>query len=217
MALTRKSRERTKADSSSISIPDGLPAFLNDGHRPVAGGIRAEFVENLGPVSTEDIPELRRRYASLIIQLDRLRPAIEAVDMFMRPKDEVWSIKETLGHLIDTDRDIWWPRIERLLTEESPQFEDVDHREITLAHNWQLRPIEDILSQLVRARWNYALKLDTFAPSDFCRSGEHALLGEICILRIVQILVAHDEYYLKKIQAMIGSVASAPAGTGRPE
>lgn len=180
-----------------------LPAFKMEieplSHPDTAAG----FLQDLRPVSLDDVQELKRRYASLIIQIDRLRRAFAATNVLARTKEGEWSIKETLGHLIDTDRDIWWPRIELLLSEEHPRFKSLDQQEIVLRQNWQSQPIENILSQLTRARWDYAMKLNALSQADFKRCGEHATLGEISILRILQLLVAHDEHYLAKIRAMI--------------
>ncbi|MFI5201550.1 MAG: DinB family protein [Candidatus Kapaibacterium sp.] len=226
MALTLQSRQgndRSPDDLLLSGEPFGLPAFTLDGQG--SGGILAEFVENLGPVTLEDIPELKRRYAALIIQLDRLRSALEAADMFLRPKEGGWTMREMLGHLIDADRDIWWPRIEALLREEVspipgnramlPHFADVDSYEITQSHHWNSQPIEEIFSQLMRARWDYAMKLNAIPSAEFNRCGEHAVLGELCLLRIVQILVAHDEYYLANIRGMIGKATVPVSWNGK--
>ena len=210
MPLTRQSGQRNDRSSDDRLFsrePFGLPAFPLDG--PSSGGLLAELVEKLGPVTLDDIPELKRRYAALIIQLDRMRSALEAADMFVHPKDGGWSIRETLGHLIDTDRDIWWPRIEAVLREEAlptvhPHFAALDQYEIARSHNWNSQPIEKIFSQFMRARWEYATKLNAIPSAEFSRCGEHAVLGELCILRMVQILVADDECYLAKIRGMIG-------------
>jgi DinB superfamily len=180
-----------------------LPAFALQVESLVNTGILADFVETLGPVSMKNISDLKRRYASLIIHLDRLRPALASSDVFARSTKETWSIKEVLGHLIDTDHDIWWPRIEVLLREDHPHFADIDHRGLVTQHNWQSQPLDDILAKLMRARWDYAMKLNAISPIEFERCGEHAVLGEICILRIVQLLVAHDEHYLAMIRRRI--------------
>ena len=202
MVMPRKGQEPV------VREPFDLPAFKLEVQGLVESGILGEFVETLGPVSLEDIEHLKRRYASLIIQLDRLRPALAAANVTARAKDGSWSIKEMIGHLIDADRDIWWPRIEALLRDEArspkrPHFADIDHHMLVREHGWQSQPLEDILAQFVRARWHYAMNLNAISPSEFERCGEHAVLGEICILRMVQILVAHDAHYLAKINAMI--------------
>ena len=185
-----------------------LPAFKLEGQSVVNAAVLAEFVEELGPVSLADIEKLKRCYASLIIQINRLRPALASADVLARPENGGWSIKEMLGYFVDTDREVWWPRIEAILRDEYPSFADIDPLELARAHDWQSQPLDEILSQLVRSRWDYAMKLNDISPAEFERSGEHAVLGNISILRILQILVAHDDHYLHKIRARIESLAA---------
>ncbi|HET6401916.1 MAG TPA: DinB family protein [Candidatus Kapabacteria bacterium] len=208
MILPRKGREETKEDLSSLHGPFDLPALKRKVQSLQTTGILPEFVEKLQPVSIEDLEDLKRRYASLIIQLDRLRPGLAAANALTPSTDGTWSIKETLGHLIDSDRDIWWPRIEALLREEHPSFAEVDHQELVRAHDWQSQPLDDILGQCIRDRWGYAMRLNELAPDAWERSGDHEALGEICILHIVQLLVAHDEHYLAKLREMIEATAA---------
>ncbi|SRR5581483_325767 len=163
----------------------------------------AEFGSLLGPISKEDIDPLKRQYAALILQLDRLRPKLAAANVLAREAPEPWSIKEVLGHIIDTDRDIWWPRIETIRMEEQPYFEDVDQLHLASSHRWHDLALEDIVSQLMRVRWNFAMKLNAISECDFERTGIHATLGEISILKILQLLVAHDAHYVERIRVMI--------------
>lgn len=190
-------------DRLSVNNTFDLPAFKLEIGRLSHPDAVSAFLQNIGPVSLDDVQELKRRYASLIIQIDRLRPTFASTDVLARPRGAEWSIKETLGHLIDTDHDIWWPRIELLLDKDNPRFATLDQQEIVLRQNWQSQPIGDILSRLTRARWDYAVRLNAISDADFKRGGQHETLGEICILRIVQILVAHDEHYLAKVREMI--------------
>jgi len=176
----------------------------------IRAGFIAEIGESIPPISTSDLDELRREYAVLIIQLDRLRPSLITADVLHRADDASWSIKEILGHIIDADREIWWPRIEaaiavddRSSAQDSPNFVTLDQKEIVRRNRWQSLPLDDILAQLMRIRWNYAMRLNTMAPESFERTGEHLALGELSVLKIIQILVAHDAHYLDKIRELI--------------
>ena len=159
---------------------------------------------------TEDVAELKRKYSGFVIQLDRLRSDLIGVDVHFRPSPKEWSTLEILGHLIDADRDIWWPRITAILSEENPHFVNIDQNELVRKHNWHSLPLEDILSQLMRIRWNYAMEMNSIPLSSFDRTGEHAILGEVSIFRILQILVAHDAHYLDKIRSLINQFPATP-------
>ncbi len=73
------------------------------------------FDEKIPDISLEEVEELKRAYASLIIQLDRLRPKLAAADALALRGESGCSVKEILGKLIDTDREIWWPPITAIL------------------------------------------------------------------------------------------------------
>jgi len=176
-----------------------------------AGAIRAGFIAEIGnsipPIETYDIEELKRQYASIIIQLDRIRPALIAADVQYRQNESSWSIKEILGHLIDADREIWWPRIEAALIQEHPQFAIIDQKELVKKNRWQSLPLEDILAQLMRIRWNFAMRLNTMPAESFERTGEHLALGDLSVLRIIQMLVAHDAHYMDLVRDLIAETS----------
>ncbi len=148
---------------------------------------QSERVETLPDVSVEELESLKRSYASLIIQLDRLRPKLAAADALSLRGEGGGSVKEILGTLIDTDREVWWPRITAILERK----------------NWCSLPMEDVFAQLMRTRWEFAMKLQEIAAQDFEKTGEHPALGEVSILRILQFLVANDARYLENIHAMV--------------
>ena len=158
---------------------------------------------DLVPPTLDQLSDLKRQYAALLIQLDHLRPVLASADVVYRNADNEWSIKEILGHLIDSDRDIWWPRIFSLIERDGVPFSDVDQDDLIAKHHWQSLPIEDILAQLMRVRWDYAMKLNAIPEALFDRSGKHPVMGDVSMLQILQLLVAHDAHYVEKIRGLI--------------
>jgi hypothetical protein len=198
-----------------------------------AGAIRAGFIAEIrktpAAVGLNDLDELKREYASLIIQIDRLRPSLLTADVLYRPADALslsdhptpmsghparisdhprWSIKEILGHIIDSDREIWWPRIDAMISQNCPHFVTLDQKEIVRRNRWHALPLDDIIAQLMRVRWNYAMRLNTMAPECFQRTGLHLALGPLSLLQIIQLLVAHDARYLDKVRALIDETSN---------
>jgi hypothetical protein len=159
-----------------------------------SSGFHTELSEKLAQVSLDELEALKRSYASLIIQLDRLRPKLAAADALALSAEDGWSVKEILGHLIDTDREVWWPRITAILERK----------------NWCSLPIEDIFAQLVRTRWEFAMKLQEIAATDFEKTGEHPALGEVSILRILQFLVDNDARYIENIRSLVDGKSEMP-------
>lgn len=168
-----------------------------------ASGFETEFGEVLSPVALCSLDDLKRSYASLIIQLDRLKPKLASTESLASRAEGAWSIKEILGHLIDSDREIWWPRITAILQQDHPNFQNVDQQALLTKNNWRSLPLDDIFAQLMRTRWNFATRLQEIPADDFEKTGCHPTLGEISILRILQILVAHDAHYVTEIRMTI--------------
>jgi hypothetical protein len=196
----------------SISVPstrmNDRPGTLEEPQNPeFARAIRAGFIAEIGesiqPIGMNDLAGLRREYSSLIIHLDRLRSSLIAADVLYRPDNGSWSIKEILGHLIDTDREIWWPRIDAAIAQDHPDFVTQDQKEIVRRNRWQSLEIGEILAQLMRVRWNYSMRMNTMATECFERTGQHLALGQLSVLQILQILVAHDAHYLDNVRELI--------------
>jgi hypothetical protein len=179
--------------------------------RAIRAGFIAEIGESIQPIGLNDLAGLKREYSSLIIHLDRLRPSLIAADVLYRPDDGSWSIKEILGHLIDTDREIWWPRIDAAIAQDHPNFVTIDQKEIVKRNRWQSFETGEILAQLMRVRWNYSMRMNMMAPECFERTGQHLALGQLSVLQILQILVAHDAHYLDKVHALIEETSSEVA------
>jgi len=171
--------------------------------RAIRAGFIAEIGESIPAIGLNNLDELKREYSSLIIHLDRLRPSLIAADVLYRPDDGSWSIKEILGHIIDADREIWWPRIDAAINEDHPHFVTQDQKEIVKRNRWHSLELEEILGQLMRIRWNYAMRVNTMPAEYFERTGEHLTLGELSVLQILQILVSHDIHYMDTVRELI--------------
>lgn len=192
--------------------PLGFGATSLGRKAPSDDDFQTEFGEVLGPVSANDLTTLKLGYTALILHLDRLRPQLGSSRAISRGPNGSWSVKEILGHILDADTEIWWPRIEAILRQFRPQFTVVDEQELMRRKDWQSLALEDIFAQLVRTRWRYGLALNAIATEDFERTGEHPVLGVISILRILQILVAHDAHYLDLIRSMVEDTPNSDSG-----
>lgn len=158
--------------------------------------------EGYGEEKLLQIAELKRRYSALVIQLDRLRPMMLKADS-KNPKSYKWSIREIVGHLIDVDRDIWGPRIERTLSEDVPYFENIDQDELVRKHGWNEIPLEDIIAQLMRVRWNLAVFINNLPDASLARTCHHFSAGILSVADILQILVDHDAHHLEQIRLLV--------------
>lgn len=178
--------------------------------RPLAAGLPTSataviFLELATAVlesPIDDVHELKRLYSHLIIRIDRIRPSLARIHPDARVADLNWTLTDVFGHLIDTDRDIWWPRIDAILVEDRPTFVDVDPDLLLGQHLWSALPLDDVLAQLMRVRWSNSMRLNTLPSAAFERTGLHPQHGEISLSQILAILVAHDAHYLSLVRSL---------------
>lgn len=98
---------------------------------------------------------LLEQLAYLTDEVELLRGVIgrvpEAV-LTAEPLDGTYSIKATYGLLATLDAAVRRPRVERLVDEDDPELEPVDEATIVAATDWDARPIDAILDELLGAR-----------------------------------------------------------------
>jgi len=164
--------------------------------------ITATYSTGFDEARLAEIAELKKKYSSLVIQLDRLRSSLIASPTTQR-RNGKWSLREILGHLIDVDREIWGPRIETMLQEDHPHFESISQDELVIKNRWNDFPIEEIIAQLMRVRWNLAVFINNLPDVSLARTCHHYSAGDITIADILQILVDHDSHHIQQIKDIL--------------
>lgn len=112
-----------------------------------------------------------------------------------------WSALEVLGHLAETDRAVFAPRLERLLSEPAPWLEDVDVARATGAS----APAADALHREWSAlRAGLVARLRALRPADWARGGTHAVQGPYSIGEMVRRWVDHDLAHRRQMGEALG-------------
>jgi hypothetical protein len=169
----------------------------------VACGVTVPTFSDSSELSIVELAELRRKYSGLLIVFNRFRDRLIASDSWSDPAEDEWSIREILGHLVDTDKQIWWPRIGLMLESERPHLQSVDQVSLLTRNRWNEQPVERILAQFMQFRWNCAIRIKDLTLQDFARTGIHYEFGEISVANILEVLIAHDAHYLGKLRARL--------------
>lgn len=147
--------------------------------------------------------------------LERLRglpPRVE--DMVRRVPDDVlakrqregtWSIKENIGHLIDTEK-LPMQRIDEFLSG-APVLVAADmSNRATHEANHNDRPISDLLGGLRHGRRALMDKLDALSDGDFARTSKHPRLGTPMRLVDLCLFTAdHDDYHVARMRELLAS------------
>jgi carbonic anhydrase/acetyltransferase-like protein (isoleucine patch superfamily) len=124
-----------------------------------------------------------------------------------RPAAERWSALEVLAHLRDSDRDVYLPRLETMLTQTNPFVPDVD-----LLLRERVGAYSGLDAATVLAEWRALRKqlLTRLAPlgrEDWARVGVHSLRGSFPLGEMVRGWVEHDLSHRRQLARALEPVA----------
>jgi carbonic anhydrase/acetyltransferase-like protein (isoleucine patch superfamily) len=114
------------------------------------------------------------------------------------PAAGAWSARAVIAHLRDADREVFAPRLERLLAESEPVFLDVDlvgERGVPGAGEDQ----EAVVDAWSRARAALAARLATLGSSDRSRLAFHSRRGGMTLADLVASWSEHDLAHRKQL------------------
>jgi len=109
-----------------------------------------------------------------------------------RPAEGRWCAHDVVAHLIDADDEVFAPRLERLLTEESPRLDAVDLVSRRVGAAAPAGPPEDLIESWSAARARLVERLAACGPAEWRRRGHHSLVGPYSITELTRAWVEHD-------------------------
>jgi carbonic anhydrase/acetyltransferase-like protein (isoleucine patch superfamily) len=118
-----------------------------------------------------------------------------------------WSALESLCHLRDADRDVFLPRLGRMLAERNPEIPDVDMTgwESARAYNQQAPAV--VLAEWTAARHALLARLAPLGREDWARIGIHAVRGPFALAEMVRYWGDHDLSHQRQIAEALGEFA----------
>ena len=124
-----------------------------------------------------------------------------------RPAPGRWSALESLCHLRDADRDVFLPRLGRMLAGRNPEIPDVDMDdwESTRAYNEQSPAA--VLGEWAEARRALLAGLAPLGRADWARIGIHAVRGPYPLAEMVRYWGDHDLSHRRQIAEALGEFA----------
>ena len=121
----------------------------------------------------------------------------------LAPVDEGWSVRDVIGHLVDTNSGVIVVRIRRIVEEDHPYIRSIDAPARLEAGGYRSRTVGSLLDELAQKRgeelaWVLAQPLEALE-----RTGEHDEAGEISALDQVYQWAWHDLDHLKQAVEML--------------
>jgi hypothetical protein len=120
-----------------------------------------------------------------------------------QPRDDGWSVKDALAHVLDVEIGVIPVRIRRILDEDRPFIRSIDAPARLVEGGYRERTVSSLLDELAARRernvaWLRELSLDKLA-----RAGDHDEAGEITAGDLAHQWAYHDLMHLKQIASIL--------------
>jgi uncharacterized damage-inducible protein DinB len=97
-------------------------------------------------------------------------------------------------------------RIERLLSEERPEWDDFDGELVAAQRNYLEQDAEAALQRFSDARAVNIARLRALREDDWDKRGTHRGMGEVTLRQVVQMMVQHDRDHAADIEVLLGEL-----------
>jgi uncharacterized damage-inducible protein DinB len=117
-----------------------------------------------------------------------------------RPKEGEWCMKEVMSHLRDLERDLFLPRLRRILEEEWPQFESFDPEAWARSRDHREGSFERDLEEFTAARARTLAFLEALPDGAVARLGLSGYFGPVTLAQFATHVVDHDLEHLAQLR-----------------
>jgi carbonic anhydrase/acetyltransferase-like protein (isoleucine patch superfamily) len=124
-----------------------------------------------------------------------------------RPGPGRWSALEVLCHLRDAEVEVWVPRLERMLTETTPEIPDADMTGWETARRYNEQAPAQVLEEWAAARRRLLARLAPMARADWTRVGIHAAHGPYPLAEMARYWGDHDLAHRRQLAEALGEFA----------
>lgn len=120
------------------------------------------------------------------------------------PGPNEWCVKETLGHIIETERRSLAGCIRFLLQSQEPQLQGWDLDPVALARerNDCARPTAEVLEEFRAARTDSIGLVQSLTVAELDRGGHHPQIGYVRVRDLLHEWLYHDRDHMQQILAV---------------
>lgn len=118
-----------------------------------------------------------------------------------------WSALEVAAHLRTADREVFAPRLERLLREPGAALADVAVANRALEPADRGHTARELLGAWADIRRDLVRRLEALGPTDWMRSGFHAVRGPYAVADLARAIRAHEQSHRVQILRALGERA----------
>ena len=184
-------------DANAAGQVDGCGSLADFAGR----AIEENWLETLTPRPLEPAQIVPRLMAN-VAALDSLVRETPDDVWTMRPQADEWSPLEVLGHLVETERGVYRPRLRTILSSDNPVLPALS-ASLTLAPSEAAEHPRSMLEIFAAERRATLDLLATLAPEDWQRPARHHRLGLTTLLGVADLIAQHDRQHLRQMREAI--------------
>ena len=131
------------------------------------------------------------------------------------PRDDGWSAKDALAHVLDVEDGVIGARIERIVTEDRPFIHSIDAPARLAEGGYAAMSVEALLATFVERRNAHVAWLPTLTETQLARTADHDEAGEISASDLAHQWAYHDLMHLKQIASILQTGIAERMGNTR--
>jgi len=147
------------------------------------------------PVPNSNLTRLQRCETQLQDFLAVALNGVPAEELAAKTVPGKWSAHEQLAHLARYHQ-IFLQRIERILTEQAPEFPRYRAEDDPEWTTWTSMPAQQVLVRLSSVRIKLMAQLRSLSEEDFERTGVHPKFGEMSLSLWLEFFLVHEAHHL---------------------
>jgi len=149
----------------------------------------------------EELLEYRKELMNgLFSAPDELAKRMQTInDPFQPLEPGGWNAHQVIVHMRDVNREVYIPRLKRILAEDDPLFVNFDGEAWMAAHYQVGEPLKDLLADFSLGCRSTADLLSALPASAWNRTGNHPTLGRHALQWWAERLLAHITEHLQQI------------------
>jgi hypothetical protein len=117
-----------------------------------------------------------------------------------KPGPNRWSAHEVVAHLIDSDREVFVPRLERLLRDNHPEFAEIDLIALRTRAGVPADAPEALIERWRAIRLDALARLSPLGAPEWSRRGVHSRRGPYSVADAVRSWVEHEASHRRQIE-----------------
>jgi len=178
----------------SPAVPDEVPQGTLESFR---GWLEKVDLQSL-KISVKTAPAITANLRSTPGAIATLISNLSAEELKRKPEPGEWCLAEILFHLRDDEREVFLPRIRKILAEENPFIAAIEAEPWAEERNYADLDGRQALEDFTRARKETLELLDNLVD-EWSRKARHSAFGSISLQDLAGYSARHDRSHIQQI------------------